>query len=119
MKTPRRSAGALVLAALLLAGCSQTAALAPVGGNRLSEVRFAANDVLVAQSIQILTAPVCTASGADDATISCTGETTDQQTITVTSKATDQKNMDVTVGSRSIYHGSVMDVLNANARPSS
>jgi|NGEPerStandDraft_6_1074524.scaffolds.fasta_scaffold271938_1 hypothetical protein len=104
---------------VVLAGCSQTAALAPVGGDRLAEARFAANDVLLTHNVSLLTAPVCTSSGKDDAAIACTGRTLDQQTITVTSTAKDQANMTVVVGTQTIYHGSFMAVLNANAQPTS
>ena len=111
--------GGVLMAAALLTGCSQTQALAPVGGNRLAEVRFATNDLLISADVEILTAPVCTASGAKDADITCTGATIDNQVIRSTSTAKDQSNLDVTVGSRSIYHGSLMSVLDSNARPTS
>ncbi len=114
-RLPRGVAWLLTIA--LLGGCSQTRALAPVGGNRLAEVRFAANDVLVTGHVEILSAPVCSASGAADADISCRGTTLDNQSITVTSTARDQATLDVTVGSRSLYHGPLMSVLTANARP--
>ena len=52
---------ALVVAAAALTGCSQVAALAPVGGDHLTMVRFAAIDVLVDEGIDVLTAPVCSA----------------------------------------------------------
>ena len=117
----RRWSGLIAAAGLvvLLTGCSQTAALAPVGGNRLAEVRFAANDVLTSAHVQTLIAPVCTASGPDDAAITCTGRTLDQQTITVSSTAKDQANMTVVVGTQTIYHGPFMAILNANARATS
>ncbi len=125
-----RRTAALAVLVVVMAGCSQTAALAPVGGNRLSEVRFAALDELVSQGVELLTAPVCTASGADDATISCAGETVDNEVITVSSPAKDddgqdsddqdaddQDSMDITIGPRSVFSGSVTDVLDRNARP--
>jgi hypothetical protein len=113
----RRPAGWALAAgaAALLAGCSQTAALAPVGGDRLTEVRFAANDVLLQNGVQILTAPVCTASG--DA-VSCAGSTMDSQPIAVSSAASDQGDLTVTVGGRVLYQGSLQGVLDAAARPS-
>ena len=53
-------AGAFVAAALLVAGCSQVSALAPVGGDRVTEVRYAANDQLLKAGTDVMTAPVCT-----------------------------------------------------------
>ena len=111
-----RAGPALLLAGALLVGCSQVDALAPVGGDRLAEVRFATNDVLVARSVPLLTAPVCTAEGA---AVTCTGTTVDQQTVTATSTAADPDTLEVTVGSTTVFSGSVQDVLTAAARPPS
>ena len=106
----------VVVIGAALVGCSQTAALAPVGGDRLAMVRFAANDVLVHERINILTAPICSASGG---AVTCHGTTLADEPITVTSRADDQADMDVTVGTRTLYHGSVQAELNVNARPAS
>lgn len=108
----------IVVGVLLgLAGCGQPQALAPVGGDRLAEVRFAAIDVLTDQRIELMVAPVCTASGADDDDIACSGTTLDGQTITVGSAADDQDHLLVTVGSSTIYDGPLQAVLTAAARP--
>ena len=64
---------ALAAAALLLAGCSQVAALAPVGGDRVTGVRYAANDLLVSNGIDVMTAPVCVM--ATDKGVTCQGTT--------------------------------------------
>lgn len=53
------SAAFLAVIGVLLAGCSQIAAIAPVGGSHLAEVRYAAIDLLVDAEVEILTAPVC------------------------------------------------------------
>lgn len=100
-----------VLVAFALVGCSQVDALAPVGGDQLAIVRFAANDLLVEQRVEILTAPVCATSG--DA-VTCKGTTVAGEDITVTSQG---DTLDVSVGSRAIYHGSLNAVIDANARP--
>lgn len=102
------------LAAITLAGCSQTAALAPVGGNRLTIIRFAANDVLVKQDVDLLIAPVCAADGRD---VTCHGSSVQGAPILVTSNTDDQAEMTVTVGGATIYAGSVQDVIDAGARP--
>jgi len=102
---------------VLLSGCSQIAAIAPVGGNRLSDVRYAAIDVLVDREVPIMTAPVCTESG--DKAVSCEGETVDGKTITVTSTAEDQANFTIEVGSETLFTGVIQDVLDAAMRPSS
>lgn len=100
----------------LLTGCSQVAALAPVGGDRLAEVRFASNDVLVDRAVPVLTAPVCTADGD---TVTCTGATVDGQPVTATSTAADPDTLVVTVGPTTLFSGSLQDVLTAAARPPS
>ncbi|MTD13615.1 hypothetical protein GIS00_06615 [Nakamurella sp. YIM 132087] len=106
-----------VLATLLvLAGCSQAAALAPVGGNRPTLVRFAALDVLVEKKVDLMTAPVCTMTGRD---VSCAGETVDGAQVVVTSSADDEQRMMIAVGEATIFEGSIQDVLDAGARPTS
>lgn len=104
-------------AALLLAGCSQLAAIAPVGGNRLSDVRYAANDILVREEIDILTAPVC--EEADDKAVTCSGETVDGDAITVESPADDQTRLTITVGGTVLFEGVIQDVLDEAMRPAS
>ncbi|MET2010381.1 hypothetical protein ABXJ56_02425 [Microbacterium chocolatum] len=94
---------------LALAGCSQVAAIAPVGGDRLAEVRYAANDVLLEEGIDILTAPVCTSP--DEIAVTCEGETMDGEVIRVESTAEAQDDVVVTVGDRTLYDGSLLDVL--------
>ena len=103
------------IAVLALAGCSQIAAIAPVGGDRLAEVRFAANDILVAQGVDILTAPVC--EQAKNGDVSCTGQTLDGETIAVSSTDAEQNQMTVTVGSDELYAGTIEDALNDALRP--
>lgn len=103
----------MALAAIALSGCSQIAAIAPVGGDHLAEVRFATGDILVEQGVDILTMPVCTGSGD---VVSCTGETLGGQAITTTSTATE---LTVTVGSKTIYDGSIQDALNDALRSGS
>ena len=69
----RPAAKAAAIAALVatgLVGLLPGLAPAPVGGDRLATVRFAANDVLVQTRVAVLVVPTCTASGA---AISCTG----------------------------------------------
>ena len=102
-------AGALVAAALLVAGCSQVSALAPVGGDRVTEVRYAANDLLVEAGTDVMTAPVCTM--ASDKAVTCDGETFDHAKIHVESTAADQTTMTLTVGTTTLYNGSIQSVL--------
>jgi hypothetical protein len=103
-----------VLLAAALTACSQVSALAPVGGNHLTEVRFATIDVLTGAATDVLTAPVC--ASAADRTVTCTGETVDNQTITAVSPAADQTTFTVLVGSTQLFSGSIMAVLNGAAR---
>ncbi len=108
---------AIALVALALAGCSQTAALAPVGGDRLAEVRFAAIDELLRQHVEILVAPVCTASGPDDEDIDCAGSTIDGRSIAASSHHEHLDLLVVTVDGKVIYDRSLQDVLTSAARP--
>jgi PBP1b-binding outer membrane lipoprotein LpoB len=106
---------AVAALALLLTGCSQVAALAPVGGNRPTEIRFAAIDVLVDQDVELGTAPTCTM--ADDRAVSCTGSTATGEEIAVTSSAADQASLEVTVAGTVIYSGPITDVIEKSIRP--
>jgi hypothetical protein len=108
---------ALVVGALALAGCSQVAAIAPVGGGRAAEVRFAVNDVLVAEGVDVLTAPVCETSAGGD--IDCVGEAVGGADIVATAPAGDPAQLTVSVGPAQLYSGGVQDVLDRAARPAS
>ncbi|OZC80266.1 hypothetical protein CH274_13645 [Rhodococcus sp. 06-418-5] len=94
------------------AGCSQTAALAPVGGAELGDLRYAVNDVLFEKGIEILVAPVCSGTGAD---IECAGVTTDNEAITGSATSDDASTVEVKVGTEVLYSGSVQDVLDRNS----
>lgn len=109
----RRRAGAALLVGLALAGCSQVDALAPVGGNRLAEVRFAALDVLLDAEVELLTAPVCTMAAAD--AVECAGTRADGAAITVSAPAGDPLTMTVLVDGTRLWSGSVAAVLDAAA----
>ena len=112
-----RRFAALALGAVLLGSCSQTAALAPVSGNHLTVVRFAAIDKLVEHGIDILTAPVCAETAK---TVKCTGQTVKGEVITVLSTTQDPDDMTVTVGSQvPLYQGAVLSVIDSAARPTS
>lgn len=113
-----RRLGTLATAAgivLALTGCSQIAAIAPVGGDHLAEVRFAANDLLLQADIELLTAPTCTT--APDGSITCEGETLDGEKIAVESPADDPQSLTVTVGSDTLYSGSIQEALEKSSRP--
>jgi hypothetical protein len=102
---------ALGLAAMVaLAGCSQVAAIAPVGGERMATVRYAAIDVLVAAGAAVETAPVCTEDQSDQS-VTCTGATVDGAAIGVTSTGADPTVLTVTVGSTTLYSGDIQSAL--------
>lgn len=106
-----------LLAVLALSGCSQISAIAPVGGDRVSEVRYAALDVLVQNEVDVLAVPTC--EMADDREVTCTGSTLDGDTIDVVSTADDQTVLTVTVGGETLYTGSIQSVLEAALEPRS
>jgi hypothetical protein len=102
---------------LALTGCaSQISGLAPVGGDTITGVRFAAIDVLLKEGIAIKRAPVChdVASG-----YTCTGTTVDGKAIEVTATDADDPAMLVTVDGAEIYRGSMMSKLDEAAQATS
>ncbi|MCJ1706177.1 hypothetical protein [Microbacterium sp. VKM Ac-2923] len=107
------AAVAVMVGVVLLAGCSQVAAIAPVGGNHLTEVRFAAIDVLHERGIALETVPTCTR--AEDGAIACAGTTTDAVAVTVRSPAADPDAFTVVVGSDTVFDGSVSVVIDRAA----
>jgi hypothetical protein len=113
-----RRLGALATGAaimLALTGCSQIAAIAPVGGDHLAEVRFAANDLLLQADVELLTAPACATES--DGAIMCEGETVNGEKIAVKSPADDPESLTVTVGSDTLYSGSIQEALEKSLRP--
>ena len=106
--------GAL-LALGLLAGCgSQIDGLAPVGGDAMTGVKFAATDVLLERKLSILEAPVCTETGDS---VSCVGSLTDGAVISVRADiGTKPHTMTVTVDGSTVYDGEVQPVLDDAAR---
>ncbi|AVZ40705.1 hypothetical protein CT688_15775 [Dietzia sp. JS16-p6b] len=96
---------------LAVAGCSQIDALAPVGGAEIADLRYAANEVLLEQGVEILVAPVCEGHGAS---LRCVGETVDEETITATLTSEDGTTFELEVGGRLIYSGPVQAVLDRN-----
>ena len=102
-----------VVAVLALAGCSQVAAIAPVGGNHLTEVRFATIDVLQQKGVALEEVPTCTR--ASDGAISCAGTTADGTAVTAVSPASAPDSFTVTVGSDTVFTGSVSAVIDAAA----
>lgn len=116
MKAGTASLAAVALIASL-AGCSQVAAIAPVGGARVSEVRYAALDILVAQEVDILEAPTC--EMADDRAVTCTGSTLDGDAIEVSSPADDQATLTISVGGDEVFTGTIQSVLEKAMEPSS
>ncbi len=105
----KRLAPLLLGAALTLSGCSQIAAIAPVGGDRVSEVRYAALDVLAEKGIEVLAVPAC--SMTDDRAVSCMGTTVDGKSIAAESTAADPSALSVVVDGTVIYSGSIQNVL--------
>lgn len=116
MMTRRLIPTALVatLAVGFLAGCaSQLDGLAPVGGDAMTGVKFAATDVLLEKKFGILEAPVCTEAGN---TVSCVGSLTDGAAINVQADiGTKPHTMTVTVGGAVVYDGEVQTVLDEAA----
>lgn len=115
MSPARRGAVLAVTAAscLILAGCSQIAALKQVSGVPITTLTIAANDVLVAQRVPVLEAPKCRLDSAANK-YQCSGSTLSGSKIDVT--APDQENliMTIKVGGKEIFSGGVQDVIESN-----
>lgn len=107
--------GVVLGAVVLLAGCSQVSALAPVGGDRVTEVRYAANDLLLQNGVDVMTAPVC--SMASDKSVTCEGETLDHKKIAVESTAADQSSLTVTVDGTLLATADIASVLEKAMQP--
>ena len=102
-----------LMAVAVLAGCSQIAAIAPVGGNHLTEVRFATIDVLQEQGIALQDVPTCTRG--DDGSVACTGTTSTGDDIAASSPGSDPDRVTVTVTSKVVFDGSVIEVIDRAA----
>lgn len=111
----RAALGALALA-LLLTGCSQVAALAPVGGDAEAAARIATIDVLLAQGVELGEAPECQST---DEAISCTGTTADGQQIVASATTAADSPLEVSVGGTTIFTGTVADVIADASRQTS
>ncbi|WP_378143803.1 hypothetical protein ACFJGV_10245 [Cnuibacter sp. UC19_7] len=114
--TVRRRAGlsVVVLLALAATGCSQVAAIAPVGGGREAEARFGVDDVLIAEHVDVLTAPVCETD--PQGAIRCAGTTTEDAEIVGVVPPGDPAQLSVTVGGETVYSGSLQSVLDDAVR---
>jgi len=97
-----------VLAVPLLAACSQVDSLQQVSGVPLATVEIAAEDVLVAQNVRLLSAPACVQAGD---TFTCAGTTLDDQAIEVEVPDDDAMIMTVKVGGAEIFRGPVQEVI--------
>lgn len=83
--------------------------LAPVSGDRASNVRIATIDFLLDQQTGFLVVPDCVASAAGEVT--CTGTTLDGDILSSRSPADDPDVVEIRVGERVVYSGSIADVL--------
>lgn len=96
---------------LTLSGCTQVDALAPVGGAGIADMRYATNEVLLENRIDILVAPVCSGEGLE---LQCIGETVNSETITATSTSKDASTFELVIGTETVYSGDVQTVLERN-----
>jgi hypothetical protein len=113
-------------AATALAGCSQIAALAPVGGDTVASVRYAVIDVLLAHDVAVLEAPTCV---QDTAAISCTGSVVGGGAISASAVSPTPSPspgpqddapdlvLEVIVDGESLYSGSLQSVIDEAVRP--
>jgi hypothetical protein len=129
----RRPTAFLALAVIMIAsssGCSQVQQLQPVAGAQISAVRTATNDVLVDSGVPIEVAPVCEFA---DPLFVCRGSAADgleivaeAEVLTPYGQTKDEwgayvpadVSLVIKVGARTIYQGSVEDVLVENGQVS-
>lgn len=101
---------ALSAMALLLSGCSQIDALAPVGGAAITTVRNATYDVLIDEDIEILVAPQCSVVSSG---FTCEGTTVDGAPIIAEAAPEAPYELTIVVGEEVIFEGTAQDVLQA------
>lgn len=118
----RNVLGAMAAAAVgaaALTGCSGTVVgLAESGNMSVIYLATASNDLLLANKIAVYQAPRCTVT--NKIKYDCAGKALDGKIITasVPDGSVDDPIMTLTVGKRQIYRGSVVAVLEDNARTS-
>ena len=103
-----RLAIAGALGAVLLTGCSQIDALAPVGGEAQTTIRNATYDVLLDNGVEILVAPTC---AKESTQIICRGSTVTGAPIVATGASTKPYTLRIEVDGVVIFDGSATDVL--------
>lgn len=106
----RRGGAALVvtvLAAGLLAGCSQEQALAPVAGDDITQLRIAVDNALAEAGVSIMVSPVCR---DQDGVTRCTGTTRSGGAIEAES-GPDEDRVVVRADGRTIYEGSITEIV--------
>lgn len=101
---------------MALAGCSQIDALAPVGGDSITSVRTAVNDVLVAEGVDLLVAPQCT---QEPTQFTCAGSTVSGSPITATAELSAPYPLTIEVDGMTLFTGTATDVLEAALREAS
>jgi hypothetical protein len=102
MRTRSRGPAVVLLLGLAaLSGCSQAAALAPVGGDRIVAVRVAAINVLLSQGVEFVAAPTC--SAGDDSGVTCDGQTEEGLRIKAHSSSASPGELIVAVGEEVVY----------------
>ena len=124
---------AIGIGGLALSGCSQLDSLKQVSGVSVNTLQIAVGYELIDQDIAILVTPNCI-EGDSGKTFICEGKTTNNQPISVTANGgtastftlapggtptaapdgTLDMNMTIKVGTRTIYSGSVQDVIDRN-----
>lgn len=100
----------IAAASVLLVGCTQVAQFRQVAGDEITSVSIATNDVLVAEGVAILVAPVCSFA---DPGYTCTGKAMDGSAIESTAQGTDEDDLSLTVkvGGEQVYSGTVQEVI--------
>lgn len=107
--------GVMTVAAGAMAACAvstQIDSLQPVAGDAIAALNSAADDVLISEGVDILVAPVCEFSGSG---YDCAGTTLSGQKINVTAAGSDPETMTVVVGKKTLYDGSIEEVLQKRA----
>jgi hypothetical protein len=99
---------ACAVGAIALSACSQVSALAPVGGDGISTLRIAIDDVLAEKGVPVLVSPKCTEA---EKAFTCKGTTRAGDPIVATSPAGDPMTMTVSVAGKILYDGDVNAVV--------
>ena len=113
-----RIAVLLAIAPTTVVGCAKVTGLAVQADLNVLFLGSAANEVLLAQQVPVLTWPFCSTNDQVKTSYTCKGETMGGQPIlvNVTNGTAEDPTMSITIAGKQIYNGSIAKVIAQDAR---